>query len=436
MKNIIKTILFEWKERELPKVIERETDLSDYLRLKIRKIVAVTGFRRAGKTYLVFGLIKKLLKERKKEEVLYVNFEDERIPEKTEFLTHLLPTIKETFGKLPEFLFLDEIQNIPNWSKWLRRVYDKEKINFFVTGSSSKMSSKEIPTELRGRCLVVEVFPLSFREFLRFKQIEIDLKALLYSESQRAEIMRALSEYLYLGGMPEVVLAEESKKKEILHQYFGSVIRRDIIERFNIRNEEGLRTLLQLLLNSTSFSITRLYNNLKSLGLKIGKTTLSHYLSYIENSYFINTVPIFSYKIRDRMQYPRKVYFIDNGFISTLSLKFSKDWGRLYENLVFSELKRRNSEEEIFYWRDRQQKEVDFLLKKGLKPRSLVQVCYDVSDFEARNREIKNLLKASRELEIKNLLIVTKEKEGKETVKGKEIRFISLWKWLLKQQRG
>lgn len=431
MKEIIKTILQEWKERKLPEIIERETNLSNYLKLRVRKIIAVTGFRRAGKTYLVFELIKKLLKNKQREEVLYINFEDERFPQKIEFLTQLLPTIKETFGKSPEFLFLDEIQNIPNWSKWLRRVYDKEKINFFVTGSSSKMSSKEIPTELRGRCLEIKVFPLSFKEFLRFKQIKVDLENLSYSESQKVKLVRALDEYLYFGGMPEVVLAEESKKKEILHQYFSSVLRRDIVERFKIKNEEGLKALLQLLLNSTSFSVTRLYNNLKSVGLKIGKTTLCHYLSYIQNSYFIETVPIFSYKIKSQIQYPRKVYFIDNGFINSLSLKFSKNLGRLYENLVFLELKRRNSEKEILYWRDNQQREVDFVIKKGLKPETLIQVCYDIEDFETRTREIKALLKARKELKVNDLLIITKDADKKERHKNIEIVYLPLWKFLL-----
>lgn len=176
MIEIIRTILGEWKGRELPEVIERRVDLVDYTRMEPRKIIVITGFRRTGKTYLTYLLITRLLEEKSKsrEQVVYVNFEDERIPLEPTFLTGLLPTIKKTHTGQLEFLFLDEIQNIPNWSRWLRRVYDTEEIRFFVTGSSSKMSSREIPTELRGRFLEVKIYPLSFTEFLRFKGITIN----------------------------------------------------------------------------------------------------------------------------------------------------------------------------------------------------------------------------------------------------------------------
>lgn len=430
MKDIIKTILYEWREEKLPTVLPRKIDLTTYLKLKVRKIVVVTGFRRSGKTFLIFSLIKKLLKKKNRENVIYINFEDERIPPKTEFLTQLLSTIKETFGHPPEFLFLDELPAIPNWNQWLRRIYDKERINLFVTGSSSKISSEEIPTGLRGRCLEEKIYPLSFGEFLNFKDIKVDFKNLDYLENQRAKVMKGLDEYLYFGGMPEVVLMDKTKKKELLRQYFSAVVRRDIAERFKIKNKEGLRSLLQLLLNSTSFSINRLCNNLKSTGLKIGKTTISRYISYIENSYFMESVPIFSYKIKDQMRLSRKNYFIDNGFINTLSLKFSKDFGRLYENLVFWELKRRFEGSEIFYWRDEKQREIDFVIKKGLRPELLIQVCYDIGDFETKKRELLSLIKASDKLNCKNLLIITQDFENEEKIKGKIIKFVPLWKWL------
>ncbi|HMB65263.1 MAG TPA: AAA family ATPase, partial [Patescibacteria group bacterium] len=166
METLIKTLLYEWKERQLPEVIPRENNLEGYLDQKIPKITAITGFRRTGKTYLVFELIKKLLNEKNREQVVYINFEDERIPAQKEFLSKLLPTAEQILEEKVEYLFLDEIQNIPEWSKWLRRIYDQTDIKIFVTGSSSKLSSREIPTELRGRCLEEKVFPLSFREFL------------------------------------------------------------------------------------------------------------------------------------------------------------------------------------------------------------------------------------------------------------------------------
>ncbi|MGB7533937.1 MAG: ATP-binding protein [Halobacteriota archaeon] len=438
MIEIIRTILGEWRGRELPEVIERRVDLVDYTRMEPRKIIVITGFRRTGKTYLTYLLITRLLEEKSKsrEQVVYVNFEDERIPLEPTFLTGLLPTIKKTHTGQLEFLFLDEIQNIPNWSRWLRRVYDTEEIRFFVTGSSSKVSSREIPTELRGRFLEVKIYPLSFTEFLRFKGITINEETVEYSEDESGKMMRALKEYLEFGGMPEVVLASEGKKAELIHSYYNTVVRRDLIERFKIRNEESLKALLRLLLNSTSYTISKLYNNLKSLNYEVGKGTIQSYLSYIEDSYFIYSLPMFSFKIKNQLQYARKIYFTDTAFLNVLSARYSKNSGRLYENLVFIELKRRQANDpnqEIFYWRSQRKEEVDFVLKHGLKVEQLIQVCYDVNDYDTKKRETKALLKASKELKCNNLVVITEDYEAVEEINGKMIKFITLCSWLLRQ---
>lgn len=434
MKDIIKTIIYEWKTRKLPEIIERDINLSDYIKLKPKKIIVITGFRRVGKTYLMLGLIEKILEEKSRDEVIYINFEDERIPPKTEFLTMLLPTIKEISEKEIEFIFLDEIQNIPNWSKWLRRIYDKENVIILVSGSSSKMSSKEIPTELRGRFLEIKLFPLSFKEFLNFKNITFNLEGIDYLEDEKAKILRYLKEYLEYGGLPEIVLSNEEKKFEIAQSYYQTVVRRDIIERHKIKNEESLKALLRLLLNSTNCSINKLYKTLKSLNYEIGKTTLQKYLSYIENSYFMFSVPIFSYKIKDQMQYARKIYFIDNIFINTISTKFSKHYGRLYENIVAINLLKK-FHGNIFYWKSKNGEEVDFVIKEGLKIKQIIQVCHNLNDIETKKREIRALIKASKDLKCDNLNIITEydEKIEEATWFGvrRKIKFIPLWKWLL-----
>jgi len=434
MKEIIKTILYDWQVRKLPaELLPRATNLEPYLDLKPRKIITLTGFRRSGKTYLGLYLIKNLLENFNRQEVIYINFEDERIPLQTEFLTNLLPIIKETFAKPPKILFLDEVQNMPQWSKWLRRAYDEnEDILFFVTGSSSKMSSQEIPTELRGRCLEIKVFPLSFSEFLQFQNIKINLDVVQYSPEQKAGLLRALQEYMRYGALPEVVLSDESKKAEIIQQYYQTVIQRDIIERFKVKNQEGLKALLRLLLNSTAYSFNKLYNTLKSMDYRIGKTTLLHYISYIETSYFLESLPIFSYKIKEQLQYSRKAYFIDNGFISGLSTKFSQNTGRLAENLVLVELKRRaHSQTDIFYWRDDGNHEVDFVVKQNFKIEQLIQVRWDISDSDTRKREIRPLLKAGKELKCDDLLVITGDYQAKENIDGRVVKFIPLWQWLL-----
>ena len=283
----------------------------------------------------------------------------------------------------------------------------------------------------------ISTFPLSFREFLRFKNIKADPDILQYSEKERTKITTKLDEYLKFGGMPEVVLSTEDKKLEILQQYYGTVVRRDVVERFNVKNEEGLRAMMRLLLNSTQYSISRVYDTLKSLNYEIGKTTLLNYLHYVESSYFIYSLPIFSYKIKDSLQYPRKIYFIDNGFITSISTRHSKDYGRLYENAVAIELLRRYSQKdtELYYWNDRRGKEVDFVVKNGLKIKQLIQVCYDIKHYDTKKREIDALLKASNELNCKNLLIITGDVEGTEELKNKKINFVPLSKWLLEYQK-
>ena len=433
MDKIIKTILVEWKSKNIPEVIQRETNLQDYLNLKVNKIIVLNGFRRVGKTYILYGLINELLKSNSREEVVHINFEDERIPLRTEFLSNMLPAADELFNKKIKYLFLDELHNIPSWGKWLRRVYDNRDMKIFVSGSSSRMSEEEIPTELRGRFLEIKIFPLSFKEFLKFKELSFDFKLLDYSEKEKPLILKALAEYLIFGGLPEIVLIDENKKFELAQSYYATVIKRDIIERYNIKNEESLKALLKLLLDSKEYSISKIYNNLKSSGYEIGKSTLQKYISCIENSYFAFSLPIFSYKIKDQMQYPKKIYFIDNAFINSISTKLSNNFGRLYENIVAVELKRRRKE--CCYWKNAEKEEVDFVLKNDSKINQLIQVCYDISDPDTKKREIKALLKASKDLKCKNLLIINQDYFGEEELEWfgikRKIKFIPLWKWLL-----
>ena len=437
MDKIIKTILAEWKGKNIPAVIPREINLQDYINIKVNKIIVLNGFRRVGKTYILYGLVNELLNSNSREEVVHINFEDERIPLKTEFLSILLPTAEELFRKKIKYLFLDELHNIPNWSKWLRRIYDNQDIRIFISGSSSRMSENEIPTELRGRFLEIKIFPLSFKEFLKFKKLDFDFKVLDYSEKEKSLIQKALAEYLTFGGLPEIVLIDENKKFELAQSYYATVIKRDIVERYKIKNEESLKALIKLLLDSKEYSISKSYNNLKSLGYKIGKSTLQKYISYIESSYFAFSLPIFSHKIKDQMQYPKKIYFVDNAFINSISTKFSNNFGRLYENLVAVELRRKRKE--CYYWKNNEKEEVDFILKNNAKIEQLIQVCYDISESDTKKREIKALLKASKDLKCRNLLLINKNYSGEEKLEWfgikRNVKFISLWKWLLEENK-
>ncbi|MCJ7739895.1 ATP-binding protein, partial [Candidatus Microgenomates bacterium] len=348
-------------------------------------------------TYILYSLITGLLHNLSKSDLLYVNFEDERIPKQTAFLSNLLPAYVSFFGGNPKYIFLDELQVMPNWSSWLRRILDQYDCQIFVTGSSSKMGSQELPTELRGRSWEIKVNPLSWNEYLRFKQIQ---------KKQDSNLLKfTFDEYLLWGGLPEVVLSPDDKKHEILQNYFDVMLKRDIMERYFVRKEELLKTILRLLVNSTAISVSRIYNQLKSLGINLGKDTIIKYLSYIQSSYFTGFLYYYSPKMINQLLYPRKIYLVDNGFITALSTKFSKNFGRLFENWMYGVLKTANTD--IYYSKNRLGKEVDFITMKEGTTQALYQVCYDMTDFETRKREIDNLISFGQKLNCRNLNIVT-----------------------------
>lgn len=401
--------MYEWKDKQLPLVIGRDTRLDTLPQEGTKMATVITGFRRAGKTYMLYGAIEKLLEAHSREEVVYINFEDERIINPTtDILTDLIPEIQAIYGKKPKVLFLDELQLIPNWSKWVRRILDSESIQIFITGSSSKMSSAELPTELRGRAWEIKVYPLTFREFLSFKKAAIDFEKLTFVKDEAARFHFLLDEYLIFGGLPAVVLTQQEKKQELLQSYFQTVVQKDIAERYKIDNDVALRTLLKLLLNSTYITISKLHNSLKSLGIPVGKSTIDNYLSYIESSYFMNELYIRSPAVVNQLQYPRKVYFVDSGFMTALSTKFSKNMGRLFENLVFHLLARKN--ETMHYYKDDKGNEVDFAILEDGKTAALYQACFDLTDEETISREVKSLIKAGKVLNCKNLNLISIEK--------------------------
>ncbi|HSW88780.1 MAG TPA: ATP-binding protein [Candidatus Saccharimonadales bacterium] len=405
MNQLLKTLLYEWKDRKLPSLIERDIHLDTTFQQGSNNATVITGFRRVGKTYLLFDAIEKLLEKHDREDVVYINFEDERILPNIDLLTDLLPEIQATFGRKPKYLFLDELQLIPNWSKWVRRVLDSEDIRIFITGSSSKMSSYELPTELRGRAWEIKVFPLNFSEFLRFKQTTIDTEKMNYVQDEKARFHYLFDEYLKFGALPAVVLTTPEKKQELLQSYFQTVVQLEIGERFQVENDVALKTLLKLLLNSSYITISKLHNSLKSMNIPVGKTTVDNYLSYIESAYFMKELYISNASVINQLQYPRKVYFVDTGFITALSTKFSANMGRLFENVVFNKLSQRH--ETIHYYKDDNDNEVDFVIREEEKVTGLYQVCFDLTDEETRNREVKSLVKAGATFNCQNLKLVT-----------------------------
>ena len=418
LRKVIKDILIENQGIQPKDLKKRNFDMNVLFGKKSNKITTITGFRRVGKTYLLFLIMKNL----KDEPYIYFNFEDERIPESTEVLTQLLYAVEELYHEQYHILFLDEIHIIPGWGKFLRRLLDQG-YTVFVTGSSSKLGLKEIPTELRGRTRNYSIFPLAFQEYLAFSGVpynDID-------SHREAEINRAFDEYLVYGGFPEIYDADDLERKEILQEYFRTLVQRDLIERFNIKQEALLRATIKLVLNSLTLSISKLTKTLKSIGFKCSKNTISNYLSYMERSFFLYQALYYSNNVKDQMQYPRKAYFVDNGFLKYLSL--NPDRSRSLENLVALELIRRGYD--LFYWKNLKGQEVDFVIIENETVSRLIQVCYDMTLEDTRERETTALKKGMQHFGLDHGMILTLNQEETIIADNFHIAVIPVARWLL-----
>lgn len=432
-KNQILEILEDWNfwSKELDSGSKRE----DYINLaskflKPNVILSFIGVRRSGKSYLMRQLAKKLIENGiGKNRILIINFEDRRF---TEFSLETLENIYETYlvNLNPEdgpYVFLDEIHKVDKWEKWARTMHELNKAKIIVSGSSSELMSGELATVLTGRHLDINVFPLSFEEFICFKGLEIKNKLDLVSK--RLEIKKLLKEYIEFGGFPEVVLNKE--KKILLLTYFEDILTEDIEKRYKVREGRKLRALAKFYLTNISNSVT--FNSLKKY-LELSVDTIEKFSSYFERNNLLFFIKAFSFKVKEQEKTARKIYSIDVGISNAIGFRFSSDIGRLYENIIAIELKKRtmqNPNFEIFYWKNVKHEEVDFVLKEGLKVRQLIQACYNPGDIKTKEREIKSLLKCSEELKCNNLLVITEDKYGEEKIKNKKIKYIPLWRWLL-----
>lgn len=394
-------------------------------------IVSIIGPRRAGKTYSLYNLILNEL-ELKPEEFIFMDFEDAQLVGiDLEDILEVVNVHQEEYGKKPKYIFLDEVQNVENWSRAVRSLFETKNYFIFISGSSSKLLSKELSTSLRGRAITYSILPFSFREYLSYKNFEFKKT---YTTSEENKIKNHLRNYLKNGGFPDIIIEEELADK-FFDEYIDLVVFRDLIERYNIKNVFGVRFLIKSLVSSFAkeFSIHKIFNDFKSQDIEISKKTLYNYLSYLEDSFFSFSLKKFSYSEKTSELSISKAFINDTGLVNYVLVNFSENIGRLMENCVFLKLLRKKHNKpklELFYWRDKG-KEVDFVVKKGKKINKLIQVCYSVENEDTKEREIKNLLKASNELKCKELAIITWDYENLEKENGKEIKFIPLWKWLL-----
>lgn len=392
MLQILKTIIKDFHTRQFPLFSPRQLNVP----ADIDKIITIIGPRRAGKTWYFYQLMAQLENRGvKREQLLYLNFEDERLDLNGNYdqilAAYLALYPEQCLDEL--YIFFDEIQELPNWEKYVRRMYDTVSHKIFLTGSNAKMLSREIATSLRGRSLSFEIMPLSFTEFLQFRGVDSRDR---HSTRNRAKIQQAYDDYLLWGGYPELVSMENRFKAAVLQEYFSVMLYRDLIERYVIRDTAILKYLVKRLIASFTkeFSVNKLYNDLKSRGFKIGKDSIYQLIEQILSVYMVASVEKYDPAVVKREMSNRKVYLYDNGFASITQYAFFEDRGKLLENLVFAQLRRQGND--IYFLKNGY--ECDFTVLKPAAPPVLIQVA-DVLHHDNLERELKGLEKARKRIQ-------------------------------------
>jgi len=428
-KNKLKELLIEYKQRFLAArtdLIRRKIQDNIEPFIKFKEVVIITGPRRGGKSSLMKLICDDLIKKDKvpPSNILYLNFEDERF---IEFDTSDFAQILEIFLQINKptgrlYFFLDEIQNVTGWERWINRLYENENIKIFITGSNAGLLSSEISTALTGRNRTITNFPFSFGEFLTFRNYRLQ-KNDFYQTAKRAIIKGFFQEYLKLGGYPEIVKINDPT---LLEQYFKDIIYRDILSRYSIKKIKEIRELCLFLASNLGsiYSYRRLQNMIEVKSIN----TVKSYLEILEEVFLFFQINLFDYSLKRQIYNPSKIYIIDTALGNSISFKFSENIGHIYENLVFLELKRRNKE--IYYWKSKKGKEVDFLIKRGLDIEEAIQVSYNLNYKKTFDREIESLLIAKDEFRIKRLTIITEDEDMEKEIGNTKIKIIPLWKWL------
>jgi len=402
----------ELESRLKEKYVERSINST---KLSSSLINVIIGPRRAGKSFFavhalsrqgIFG---------------YANFDDEKLIETKDY-NEIIDAINTIYNN-PKYILLDEIQNLDKWELFANRL-NRQGYNIVITGSNSNLLSKELATHLTGRYSLINIFPFSFKEYLDAQGKEL-------TENETKEKL-----YLYMtyGGYPEPLL-KKSEYKDYLSTLFNAIIYKDIVKRFRIRHVQAIEDLAVYLISNNAQEFS--YNTLCKVTKCKSVHTVEKYLGYLEEAFIFFKINRFSFKVREQIASNKKIYCIDNGFIHARAFKFSPDVGKLYENIVAVELKKceMNGIAHIYFWKSEQQEEVDFIVRQGLKTRQLIQVCYDLHNMKTKDREIRALLKASKELECKDLLVLTEDYQGEDILNWfgikEKVKFMPLYRWLL-----
>ncbi len=428
---LFEQLVADHQTREFPKATPRAVQLPALP----GKADVVVGMRRSGKTWLLYDRLAKLEAEGvRRSRTFYLNFEDERLQPLT--LDSLTLAIEAFYRNDPRarrekcWLFFDEIQNVDGWERFVRRLLDSERVQIVVTGSSARLLGREVATSMRGRSLSTELLPFGFDEALAHASIPVP-KRMPPPAAERSELERAFVNYLDVGGFPEVQALESSVRTRVLQEYIDVALFRDVVERHRVQNTVALRHLVRRLLRSPAamFTVNKLYNDLKSLGVATSKDALHEYLAYVQDAYLAFLVPIDDESERRRAVAAKKVYLVDHGLARAVTLFRQEDRGHHLENVVYLALRRSGGE--IAYHVTPEGFEVDFVVRRHGEPSALVQVCATLGDAKTRERELRALASAMEHLGLRESTIVTLgEPESLKTASG-HVRVVPAWRWLL-----
>ena len=415
-KDLIKTLIAEYQQYVAGvKLIPRQVAFIDGLNY------VLVGLRHAGKSYLMYQRIAELLSQgHLQDEVLYFNFEDDRIDSLDITDLDLIKTCYEEMYDHKPLFFLDEVQLVNGWEKFARRLAD-QKYQVYITGSNAKMLSSEIATTLGGRYMVQEVFPYSFSEYLRAHDIELTQKNTEFKH--RKQIVRLADEYFRKGGMPETSLMSNSR--QWLSSLFSKIFFGDLVARHGIRNDFALKVLIRKLAESVKqpLSYSRMASIVSSTGKKISTDTAIDYIRYMDESWLLLPFENYVGKLQDK-EMNRKYYFIDNGLLALFLLNPATS---LLENIVAVNLRRKYGDECYFF--NTPKAEVDFYIPEES---TAIQVSYSIADLDTCKRETDALLALSEYQNVQHMVIVTKDEEETLEKSGKVISVIPLWKWMMR----
>lgn len=377
-------------------------------------VKVILGPRRAGKSVFSIQLLQGI-------DFAYLNFDDERLLKVTDY-DEFIKAIRQVYGETRHFLF-DEIQNLKDWELFINRL-QRQGFHVVITGSNAHLLSRELSTHLTGRFLQFQIFPFSFKEFLKARDFSID--DTLELKERQGLLLGHLDEYIDKGGFPEIVV-KRVEPKAYLTTLFESVLFKDIAKRYNVRYSKKLYDLGYYLItnHSSEFTGTRLKN---ILGFR-SVHTVENYVKYLSEAFLMFAVDRFSFKVKEQLRSPKKIYSYDTGMARSVKFAITHDAGRFAENVVAIELLRRDIEP--YAYKTANGKEVDFVVKKGNDIVELIQVSYDISDYTTKKRELSAIIRAGEELKCNRLTVITWDHEGVEIVADKQVSLVPLWRWLL-----